>query len=40
MKDLGYHRVAEWCKPREIEIPFHRMLKIEGYLGFYFLKKI
>lgn len=36
MNRLGYNLRAEWKNPRIIEIPFHRELAIEGYLGFYF----
>ena len=38
MSDLGYKQVATWTNPRSIEIPFHRGLNIDGYLGFYFQK--
>ena len=36
MQKLGYKVIAQWTTPRSIEIPFHRDLAIEGYLGFYF----
>lgn len=36
MKDLGYELVAQWKNQRTVEIPFHRQIEIEGYLGFYF----
>ncbi len=36
MSQLGYSVKAEWKNPRFVEIPFHRHLMIDGYLGFYF----
>lgn len=36
MKELGYDLIAKWKNPREVNIPFHLNLKVEGYLGFYF----
>lgn len=39
MDDLGYCLNAQWANPRYIEIPFHRKMEIEGYIGFYFSKK-
>lgn len=36
MKSLGYNLIDEWKNDRKIEIPFHRSIKIEGYLGYYF----
>jgi putative methyltransferase (TIGR04325 family) len=36
MTSLGYRQVDTWKKPRDIEIPFHRETKVEGYLGFCF----
>lgn len=36
MQGCGYELKAQWSKPRTIEIPFHRGLTIEGYLGYYF----
>lgn len=40
MSKLDYDQIAQWVNPRELEIPFHRGKPIEGYLGFYFRKKI
>ncbi len=39
MKRIGYKLIHSWSYPRYIEIPFHRDLVIEGYLGFYFQKQ-
>jgi putative methyltransferase (TIGR04325 family) len=36
MANLGYRQVDTWNSPRAIEIPFHREIEVEGYLGFYF----
>jgi putative methyltransferase (TIGR04325 family) len=38
MTNLGYRHVTDWSTPRQIEIPFHRDMQIEGYLGFYFTR--
>lgn len=38
MSELGYRLRAEWRTPRDIEIPFHRDIQIEGYLGFAFVR--
>jgi putative methyltransferase (TIGR04325 family) len=40
MENLGYELVASWTNPRQIEIPRHRTIRIEGYLGFYFRHKV
>lgn len=37
MSDLGYRVVARWVNPRSIDIPFHAQVKIEGYIGCYFV---
>ena len=38
MAKLGYRQVDRWTRPRTIEIPFHRNMKVEGYLGYYFAR--
>lgn len=40
MQSLGYTLKASWKNNREIEIPFHRDLKIEGYCGHYFVRAV
>lgn len=37
MRDLGYTLKASWTHKREVEIPFHRDLRIDGYCGHYFV---
>jgi putative methyltransferase (TIGR04325 family) len=36
MLELGYEIVDRWKKERQVEIPFHRNLQVEGYLGYCF----
>lgn len=38
LQNIGYTKIAEWIKPRAIDIPFYRSLAIKGYMGFYLLK--
>lgn len=38
MRNIGYELRDRWNNPRELEIPFHSNLVIEGYLGMYFRK--
>jgi len=37
MHELGYTLKASWTHKREVEIPFHRDLQIDGYCGHYFV---
>ncbi len=37
MQELGYSLKASWTKNREVQIPFHRDLQVEGYCGHYFV---
>lgn len=39
LNQLGYTLVDKWNKKRQIKIPFHLDVKIEGYSGFYFKKR-
>lgn len=36
MLELGYEIADHWKKQRQVEIPFHRDLQVEGYLGYCF----
>ncbi len=37
MRQMGYTLKASWTHKREVEIPFHRDLQIDGYCGHYFV---
>ena len=37
MQQLGYSLKANWAHKREVEIPFHRDLQVDGYCGHYFV---
>lgn len=39
MLALGYVLKASWKNNRDLEIPFHRDKKIEGYCGHYFMRE-